>query len=91
MIVAVPTKLHNGRGPWHSAVVFLDMVRQDNCVYADDVVGVVKKVVQLPGAGFAVSPMGDWLEETAYGNVTLIQRKFTYTESINSNKTVDGK
>lgn len=77
MLVIAPSETQEGVGPWMSAVVFLDMVRQEYCSYADDVEGTVKRYIPVPTDKWILrDAFGAPVEETVHGNVTIIERTY---------------
>lgn len=80
MIVVAPSKTQEAHGPWETSIVFLDMVQQDDCVYADDVAGMIKRRVQQSDGKVVFDAYGNIVEETVYGKVTIIRHMFMVSE-----------
>lgn len=76
MIVAAPNPEYGieARGDYKNSIVFLDRVEQHDCVYADDVAGIIKRLVfenEYKRDGI-MCYSGKATVESIHGNVTII-------------------
>ena len=72
MIIAPPGNGFLESGDWTRTIVFLNGIRQDFCVYADDVTGKVINLAMTDVRQVLYDVFGQVAFKTFHGNVTLI-------------------